>query len=154
MDHFTFQPEVRIFNSRIFRNQDSGARMKIYNFLLLSLLMVTPVLASELQDATPIQNVATDLPETDEMGDAFRAFDDDLRSYECVADQVPVEENPVWKVWLARIAGAVYSTCIATKKLTLRYYHACRARVIRVYRSFAQRAAAMRNETSCHAQKI
>jgi len=130
--------------------------MKITHLLLLSLLTIIPVMASETTKttATSESSISTDLPEDDDMADTFRAFDDDLRSYEHVCDQVPVEENPVWKVWLARIAGAVYSTCIATKKLTLRYYHACRARVIRVYRSFAQRAAAMRNETSCHAQKI
>jgi len=118
--------------------------MKVHNFLLLSLLIVTPVLASETEDTAPIQNVATELPEGDDMADIFRAFDDDLRSYENVCDQVPVEENPVWKVWLARIAGAIYSTCIATKRISLRYYNACKTRVIKTYRSFAQRAAAMR----------
>jgi len=122
--------------------------MKIHQLILISFLLATPIIANEAADATETE-VAIDLPEGDDMGNAFRAFDDDLRTYENVCDQIPIEENPVWKVWLARIASTIYGTCIATKKMTLRYYHACRSRVIKVYRSLARRAATSNVKKTC-----
>jgi len=57
-----------------------------------------------------------DLPDSDDTGDAFRSFEDSLRSYEDMCDQIPIEENPRWKIWLARGASTIYGRCLTTKK--------------------------------------
>ena len=113
----------------------------------MSLLITIPVVAMESENGIDVSVQAdfAGLPEADEMGDAFRAFDDDLKSYEGVCDTIPVEENPRWKVWGARIASAIYGSTIATKKFILRCYYAWKTQLTRVMQVLARQAATPKN---------
>jgi len=110
--------------------------MKLRHLLLIILLSSNFVSLCRAQESAnqALQATFADLPENDDAGDMFRSFDESLRNYENVCDQIPIEENPAWKVWLARIASTVYGTCIATKKKGVCCYNACKKRLFNTMR--------------------
>ena len=117
--------------------------MKTNHLLLIALLAVVPAIASQPEDTADATTQAefAELPEADEMGDAFRAFDDDLKSYEGVCDTIPIEENPRWKIWGAYVASAIYGNSIAIKKMFLRFYYAWKKQFSRTMRILARHAS-------------
>jgi len=106
--------------------------MKLRHLLLLILLSSNFVFLCRAQESTnqPSPAKLAELPEDDDAGDIFRSFDESLRNYENVCDQIPIEENPAWKVCLAHIASTVYGTCIATKKKSARCYNSCKKKFL------------------------